>query len=339
MVRAQNSFTIIPVRLGTRLVTNAQDSTSFEQLSLPFGTALNAESTGSTNRRFTTSDRSVTTGLDYAKNRHYDAQQGRFTQVDPIGMDAASANDPQSLNMYSYCGNDPINNIDPEGLFFGKLFKWIGKILKWIGIVALVVMTVIWLAPASSFIFKAALWIFSNVLLPLSQVPVLGAFVPLGSLGTPQWNPQSRGVFGNSWQGQGSNCPPDCQEQITLPPVSAGNIYANFSAWERTWRGISIGLDKGLTTVVGFADFISYGGSKKAGKEFARVLGGDAAAREWTKDNAEREGSWFHTGGEAAGLAWDVAMGGGLAAGRVGWTATFNVYRHGGFGFNILRMG
>jgi YD repeat-containing protein len=37
-----------PDRLGTRLVSNAQDTTSFEQVSLPFGTALSAESTGST---------------------------------------------------------------------------------------------------------------------------------------------------------------------------------------------------------------------------------------------------------------------------------------------------
>src|SRR5882762_8031323 len=87
-----------PDRLGTRLVTDPSNGTSFEQVTLPFGTALNAESTGATNRRFTSYDRSVTTGLDYAVNRHYDSQQGRFTQVDPIGMSAVSLVDPQSLD-------------------------------------------------------------------------------------------------------------------------------------------------------------------------------------------------------------------------------------------------
>jgi YD repeat-containing protein len=42
-----------PDRLGTRLVTNAQDTRNFEQVTLPFGTALEAESTGATKRRFT----------------------------------------------------------------------------------------------------------------------------------------------------------------------------------------------------------------------------------------------------------------------------------------------
>jgi len=32
-----------------------------------------------TNRKFISYDRSVNTGLDYAVNRHYDPQQGRFT--------------------------------------------------------------------------------------------------------------------------------------------------------------------------------------------------------------------------------------------------------------------
>jgi hypothetical protein len=71
-------------------------------------------------------------------NRFYNAGQGRFTQVDPIGMSAASLEEPQTLNLYAYCGNDPINHIDPDGLFFKKLFKWIGKIFKVIAIAVFV---------------------------------------------------------------------------------------------------------------------------------------------------------------------------------------------------------
>jgi RHS repeat-associated protein len=88
---------------------------------------LNAESTGSTKRRFTSYDRSSVTGLDYAVNRHYDAQQGRFTQVDPIGMSSTSLASPQTLNLYAYCTNDPINHIDPSGLGF---LSWLKGVFK-----------------------------------------------------------------------------------------------------------------------------------------------------------------------------------------------------------------
>ena len=114
-----------PDRLGTRLVTNNLDTTYFKQAGLPFGTPLDSESTGATNRRFTSYDRSTTTGLDYAVNRNYDSRQGRFTQPDPLGMGAASLTDPQSLNMYSYVGNDPVNRVDPDGQFWGALFQLI----------------------------------------------------------------------------------------------------------------------------------------------------------------------------------------------------------------------
>ena len=140
-----------PDRLGTRLVTNAQDTTFFEQQTLPYGTALNESApaggaTGGTNKRFTTYDRSPLTGLDYAVNRHYDSQQGRFTQVDPIGMRSVSLESPQTLNLYAYCINDPVNHTDPSGLgffsFLKKIFKAILKILsnKWVQIALMVAM-------------------------------------------------------------------------------------------------------------------------------------------------------------------------------------------------------
>jgi RHS repeat-associated protein len=106
-----------PDRLGTRLVTSSQDGSCYEQVTLPFGVALEAESSGATNRRFTSYDRSSVTGLDYAVNRHYDPQQGRFTQVDPIGMKSVDLTDPQSFNRYAYVQNDPVNFTDPSGLF------------------------------------------------------------------------------------------------------------------------------------------------------------------------------------------------------------------------------
>jgi RHS repeat-associated protein len=129
-----------PERLGTRLITDSSGGIISEQIHLPYGTALTGESVSyassanPSKKRFTSYERSDSTKLDHAVNRQYHAGLGRFTQVDPIGMSAASLSDPQTLNLYAYCGNDPINHTDPDGLFFKKLFKWIGKILgnKWV---------------------------------------------------------------------------------------------------------------------------------------------------------------------------------------------------------------
>jgi RHS repeat-associated protein len=117
-------------RLGTRLITNNKDNNVSRQETLAFGTSWDEGSYGATSRRFTSYDRNTQTGLDYAVNRHYDPRQGRFTQVDPIGMAAATLTDPQSLNMYSYVGNDPINRVDPDGLFWGSLFRFLGGLFS-----------------------------------------------------------------------------------------------------------------------------------------------------------------------------------------------------------------
>jgi hypothetical protein len=82
-------------------------------------------------------------------------------------MNAASLGDPQSLNLYSYVGNDPINRLDPDGLFWGKLFRIIGKIVNIIKVVVAVALAVIaiWLAPALSGAIIAKLLIASGLLL------------------------------------------------------------------------------------------------------------------------------------------------------------------------------
>jgi hypothetical protein len=58
-------------------------------------------------------------------------------------MSASSLASPQTLNLYTYCGNDPINYTDPFGLFFGSLFKWIIKIVKIVAAVLLAVAAVL----------------------------------------------------------------------------------------------------------------------------------------------------------------------------------------------------
>lgn len=105
-----------PDRLGTRLISNPDTVSSSMQSTLPFGTGLNAESTGYSNQVFTSYDRSGATGLDYTVKRTYSQGQGRFTQVDPIGIASSRVGNPQSNNLYSYVQNMPGEMVDPDGL-------------------------------------------------------------------------------------------------------------------------------------------------------------------------------------------------------------------------------
>ncbi|HRS88496.1 MAG TPA: RHS repeat-associated core domain-containing protein [Smithellaceae bacterium] len=50
------------------------------------------------------------TGLYYYRARYYDAKVGRFITRDPIGFEGG-------INQYAYVGNNPVNRIDPFGLF------------------------------------------------------------------------------------------------------------------------------------------------------------------------------------------------------------------------------
>jgi len=54
--------------------------------------------------------------LDYAINRYYDPETGRFLQPDPLGEAVYDFKDPQTLNLYLFTRADPINRRDPLGL-------------------------------------------------------------------------------------------------------------------------------------------------------------------------------------------------------------------------------
>jgi len=85
----------------------------------PYGQTLSEWSaSGNTNlnsKKFTGHEKDAATGLDYTGARMYNSARGRFMKADPIGLKAANLKQPESLNLYGYVRNDPVNFLDPSG--------------------------------------------------------------------------------------------------------------------------------------------------------------------------------------------------------------------------------
>ena len=77
-------------------------------------------------------------GLYYLNTRYYDAAIGRFISIDGIEyLDAETVN---GLNLYAYCNNNPVMNIDPNGTWSWKKF-WRGVVAA-VAVVGITVATV-----------------------------------------------------------------------------------------------------------------------------------------------------------------------------------------------------
>jgi RHS repeat-associated protein len=110
-------------RLSVRVATNSSGSKAGEQGHYPAGEPWYAAN-ATTKYQFTTYERDAETSNgggavnDYAMARQHANSLGRFTSPDPISGDVRV---PQSLNRYTYTRNDPINLVDPLGLFLPAL--------------------------------------------------------------------------------------------------------------------------------------------------------------------------------------------------------------------------
>lgn len=58
----------------------------------------------------------VETGLYYLQTRYYDPETGRFISQD--STEYAEHKTVNGLNLYAYCGNNPVMNVDPTGTDF-----------------------------------------------------------------------------------------------------------------------------------------------------------------------------------------------------------------------------
>ena len=75
------------------------------------------------------------TGFYYLKTRYYDPETGRFITIDDVSYLAPDT--INGLNLYAYCGNNPINYYDPDGHWaMPNWLKWVigGVVIIGLGI-------------------------------------------------------------------------------------------------------------------------------------------------------------------------------------------------------------
>jgi RHS repeat-associated protein len=100
-------------RLGsTRLMTNDQGLEVKEYDYQPFGSVDSTAGAEDNERGFTGHVTDAEDGLVYMQTRHHDPKLGSFLSADSIVPETGS---PQGYNAYSYCANNPVNNVDPTG--------------------------------------------------------------------------------------------------------------------------------------------------------------------------------------------------------------------------------
>ena len=98
-----NSSTVMTNNSGTKVEETAY---------APYGTMRAFTGTAVTNYRYTGKEIDPETNLYYYVARYYDPMMGRFITADSIVSDIY---DPQDLNRYAYCRNNPMKYVDPDG--------------------------------------------------------------------------------------------------------------------------------------------------------------------------------------------------------------------------------
>ena len=100
---------------SSSVMTNTSGNNVEELYYYPYGKTRVNSGTLNVKHKFTGQELDAETGLYNYGARYYDPEIGRFVSADSIVPDFS---DPQSLNRYSYCRNNPVILTDPSGHFF-----------------------------------------------------------------------------------------------------------------------------------------------------------------------------------------------------------------------------
>jgi len=106
-------------RLGSPImITDESGNVVKEKQYEAFGNIVWEEGTYEDNREFTSKEKDPT-GFHYFGARYYYGNIGRFLSPDPhtVSPGNIDLSNPQELNPYVYCYNNPVNYFDPDGLY------------------------------------------------------------------------------------------------------------------------------------------------------------------------------------------------------------------------------
>jgi len=109
-----------------QVLTDDSQAIAWKAVYTPFGAAVPSIQTVENPFRFPGQYYDPETGLHYNYFRYYNPQTGRYITPDPIGLEGginlfayvdSVGKPPSEANLYTYTGNNPVNYIDPSGLW------------------------------------------------------------------------------------------------------------------------------------------------------------------------------------------------------------------------------
>ena len=115
-----NFYWMHPDQLGNgHIMTDSTGALAYRAEIDPYGVIVYEWSAAAnmTTKKFTGYERDAGTGLDYAQARMYNQFTQRFMSPDPAGLSSTNPYSPKSLNRYTYVDGDPVNKVDPLGLY------------------------------------------------------------------------------------------------------------------------------------------------------------------------------------------------------------------------------
>jgi RHS repeat-associated protein len=87
----------------------------------PWGTLLASSETVANPYRYASYRYDTATGLYYCWNRYYAPELARFLTRD---IYPGELSDPVTMNPYLYCGGDPVNRVDPTGMYSAEVLAY-----------------------------------------------------------------------------------------------------------------------------------------------------------------------------------------------------------------------